>query len=76
METATVTLEGERQTVRLPKGYRLPTPTVSVRHEGEAVVLEPMKSNTWPEKFFDSIHITDDTFVRPGQGQSPPVKHL
>jgi len=76
METATVTLEGERQTVRLPKGYRLPTPTVSVRHEGEAVVLEPMKSNTWPEEFFDSIHITDDTFVRPGQGQLPPVKHL
>jgi antitoxin VapB len=74
METATVILEGERQTVRLPKGVRLPTPTVSVRHEGEAIVLEPLKSDSWPEKFFDSIHITDPAFVRPEQGQLPPVK--
>ena len=76
METATVTLEGERQTVRLPKGFRLPTPTVSVRHEGDAVVLEPLKSNSWPEKFFDSIHIADSAFVRPEQGRLPPVKNL
>ena len=76
METATVTLEGERQTVRLPKGYRLPTPTVSVRHDGEAVVLEPLKSNSWPEKFFDAIHIADSAFVRPEQGPLPPVKNL
>jgi len=76
METATVTLEGERQTVRSPEGFRLPTPTVSVRHEGEAVVLEPLKSNSWPEKFFDSIHVTDSIFVRPEQGLLPPVKNL
>jgi len=54
----------------------LPTPTVSVRHEGEAVVLEPLKLNAWPEKFFDSIHISDPAFVRPEQGQLPPVKNL
>ena len=76
METATVTLEGELQTVRLPKGFRLPTPTVSVRHEGEAVVLEPVKSKSWPERFFDLIHISDKTFVRPEQGTLPPVKNL
>ena len=76
METATVTLEGGLQTVRLPKGFHLPTPTVSVRHEGEAVVLEPVKSKFWPEKFFDLIHIRDETFVRPEQGTLPPVKNL
>jgi len=72
METATVTHEGECQTVRLPKGFYLSTPTVSVRHEGEAIVLEPLKPKAWPEGFFDSIHITDPTFVRPDQGRLPP----
>ena len=55
METATVTREGESQIVRLPKGYYISTPTVGVRHEGEAIVLEPLRPNTWPVGFFDSI---------------------
>lgn len=75
METATVTLEGDRQTVRLPKGVHLP-PTVFVRQDGDAVVLEPAKSRTWPDGFFDSIHVTDPAFERPEQGQLPPVKDL
>jgi virulence-associated protein VagC len=76
METATVIDEGECQTVRLPKGFHLSTPTVGVRHEGETIVLEPLKPKTWPEDFFDAIHIADPAFVRPDQGQSPPVKSL
>ena len=43
METATVIHEGECQTVRLPKGFHLSATTVGVRHEGEAIVLEPLK---------------------------------
>ncbi len=76
METATVIHQGECQTVRLPKGYHFSTPTVGVRHEGEAIVLEPLKPKEWPEGFFDSIHITDPAFARPEQGQPPPVKAL
>lgn len=76
METATVIHEGEWQTVRLPKGYHISTPTVGVRHEGEAIVLEPMKPTTWPDGFFDSIRITDPAFSRPDQGQLPPVRPL
>jgi len=76
METATVIHEGEFQTVRLPKGFHLSATTVSVRHEGEAIVLEPLKANAWPEGFFDSIHINDPAFSRPDQGQLPPVKPL
>ena len=72
METATVIHEGECQTVRLPKGFHISTPTVGVRHEGEAIVLEPLKPKTWPDGFFDSIHITDPAFARPDQGQLPP----
>ena len=76
METATVIHEGDCQTVRLPKGFHISTPTVGVRHEGEAIVIEPMKPKAWPDGFFDSIHIADPAFSRPGQGQLPPVKSL
>ena len=74
METAIVITEGDRQTIRLPKGYHLSTPTVQVRHEGEAVVLEPLKPRTWPVGFFEEIHITDPTFERPDQGVAPTVR--
>jgi antitoxin VapB len=76
MDTATVIHEGEFQTVRLPKGFHLSTPTVTVRHEGEAIVLEPLKPTVWPEGFFESIHITDPAFVRPDQGELPPIRPL
>ena len=75
METATVTVEGDRQTVRLPKSVHLPA-TVFVRQDGDTVVLEPAKPKTWPDGFFDSIHVTDPAFGRPEQGQLPAVKHL
>jgi virulence-associated protein VagC len=76
MQTATVIHEGECQTVRLPKGFHIATTIVGVRHDGEAIVLEPLKGRTWPEGFFDSIHITDPAFSRPDQGQLPPVNPL
>jgi virulence-associated protein VagC len=76
METATVICEGEWQTVRLPKGFHISTPTVGVRHEGQAIVLEPMKPKVWPDGFFDSIYIDDPAYSRPNQGQLPPVKPL
>ena len=68
METTTVILDGDWQTVRLPKSVHLPT-NVFVRQDGESVVLEPAKPKTWPEGFFDSIHVTDLAFQRPEQGQ-------
>ncbi len=68
METAIVITEGDRQTIRLPKAYHLSTPTVQIRRQGDAVVLEPLKPQTWPAGFFDEIHIADPTFERPDQG--------
>jgi hypothetical protein len=50
--------------------------TVFVRQDGDSVVLEPAKPKTWPEGFFDSIHVADPAFERPEQGQLPPVKNL
>ena len=76
METATVNDDGECQSVRLPKGFRISTPTVGVRHEGGTIVLEPVKPKVWPDGFFDSIHIGDPAFARPSQGELPPLKPL
>ena len=75
METAIVILDGDCQTVRLPKSVHLPT-NVIVRQDGESVVLEPAKPTTWSKGFFESIHVTDPAFERPEQGQLPPVRNL
>ena len=52
METAVVIHKGELQTVRLPKGFHFSTPTVTVRHDGDAIVREPVKAQAWPDRFF------------------------
>ena len=76
MDTARVTREGDHQIVSLPRGVSLPTGTVSVRQEGEAVILEPVRAAAWPEGFFEEIHISDPAFERPAQGQLPSIKGL
>jgi antitoxin VapB len=64
------------QIICLPPGYRLPGPRVTVRREGNAVVLEPLVPAGWPEKFFESIRIDDPAFQRPDQGTLPPIVSL
>jgi virulence-associated protein VagC len=61
------------QTVPLPEEFRFATPTVSIRREGDAVILEPTKPTSWPDHFFEDIRIDDSAFVRPEQGSTPPV---
>ena len=74
MEIATITEDANGQCVRLPKGFHFEGDKVSVRHEGEAIILEPVRAAAWPEGFFDSIHITDPAFARPDQGKLPRPK--
>ena len=76
MSIAEIVDIGDVQAVKLPSGFRFDTETVSVRREGEAVILEPLKSSTWPEGFFAAIHIDNPRFVRPDQGQTPPIPPL
>ncbi|MBS0261371.1 MAG: AbrB/MazE/SpoVT family DNA-binding domain-containing protein [Planctomycetes bacterium] len=64
------------QSVKLPAGFQFDTDTVSIRREGDAVVLEPVKSTTWPPGFFASIRIDDPQFERPDQGQVPTAPVL
>ena len=64
------------QAVRLPEEFRFSSPTVSIRKDGQAVVLEPLKTMTWPADFFQRICITDPAFIRPPQGEAPPAPTL
>ena len=73
MKTAeVVSIEGQ-QAVKLPDEYRFQGTAVSIRKEGEAVILEPIQAAAWPARFFEKIPIDDPTFVRPPQGEMPPA---
>jgi virulence-associated protein VagC len=74
MEIATITLEGDHQLVRLPKEIHIDAKAVSVRQDGENIVLAPLRPTAWPQGFFDEIHIDDPNFERPPQGPLPPIK--
>ena len=73
MKTAEIILLDGRQTVKLPDEFRFTDATVSIRKEGEAVVLEPVKSNTWPARFFEDIRVDDPAFACLPQGDTPPA---
>jgi virulence-associated protein VagC len=76
MTTVQVMETSQGQAVPLPEEFRFTTSTVSIRREGDAVILEPVKSAEWPEHFFEDIHIDDPTFDRPPQGSIPPAPLL
>jgi virulence-associated protein VagC len=73
MKTVEIVETDNGQAVPLPEEFRFSTRTVSIRRDGEAVILEPIKPSHWPECFFDAIRIDDPAFVRPDQGPTPPV---
>ena len=73
MQTVEVVETTEGQVVRLPDAFRFETGTISIRRDGEAVILEPVKPTTWPKGFFDEIRIDDPSFIRPDQGTMPPA---
>lgn len=68
--TRIISIDGH-QAVKLPDEYRFPDATVSIRREGEAVILEPVRAESWPAGFFDAIRIDDPAFTRPPQGETP-----
>lgn len=76
MTTTEIIRSAGEQAVRLPDGFRFDGDTVSIRREGDAVIIEPVKATAWPAGFFDAIRIDDPAFVRPDQGQTPQVPPL
>ena len=73
MKTVEILETSNGQAVPLPEEFRFETPTVSIRRDGDAVILEPVKSAHWPAAFFDVIRIDDPAFARPDQGATPPA---
>jgi len=73
--TQIVSIEGH-QAVKLPDEFRFPGSVVSIRKEGEAVILEPLRAATWPADFFAEIRIDDPAFTRPPQGEVPPAPEI
>lgn len=76
MDTARVFTNGRSQAVRIPLSYRLRDKVVTIRRDGEALILEPLKPSTWPVGFFDAIAIDDPAFTRPDQGAMPAIPAL
>ena len=76
MKTIEILETGNGQSVPLPEEFRFATATVSIRRQGEAVILEPVKSSRWPDHFFEDIRIDDPAFKRPEQGVTPPAPSL
>jgi len=76
MTTARIISIDGHQTISLPDEYRFNDATVSIRKEGDAVILEPVRLDAWPPGFFEAIHIDDPAFTRPVQGEAPPAPKL
>jgi virulence-associated protein VagC len=76
MTVAEIVRADGSQFVELPEGFHLDGDTVSVRRQGKALVLEPVKAATWPPGFFERIRIDDPAFARPAQGHVPPAPKL
>jgi antitoxin VapB len=60
---------GNSQAVRLPKGYRFGSETreVSIRREGELILLEPVRVKEWPEEFWRAFEGMPEDFERSSQ---------
>jgi len=54
--------------VKLPEDFRFDTESVWISRQGDAVILQPMKSAQWPARFFEDVRIDDPAFGRPDQG--------
>jgi virulence-associated protein VagC len=46
---------GRSQAVRLPKEFRFAGDEVTLRREGEAVIMEPVRKRAWPAGFWERI---------------------
>ncbi len=76
MTTTEIFHTGDGQVVRLPQGFEFSASEVTIRRDGEAIILEPIKNGNWPDDFFETIRIDDPAFGRPDQGLMPEVSPI
>ena len=56
---------GRSQAVRLPKEFRFEGSEVSVRREGDAVILEPVRKRAWPRGYWERLRELTRDFEYP-----------
>ena len=76
MKTAEVIELQGSQAVKLPDDFRFDGESVWISRQGDAVILQPIRSAEWPATFFEDIRIDDPAFRRPDQGPIPPAPSL
>ena len=69
--TTKIFYNGRSQAVRIPKELRFDVECVEVRRLGDGIYVEPVQEQRWPENWFQEIHISDEGFQRPPQGEMP-----
>ena len=74
--TAKLFTHGGSQAVRLPKAFRFEGTEVSVRKEGDAVILEPVKiqQESW-EEFWARIDALGEDFPDPPGNENDGLDH-
>lgn len=70
--TAKLFKNGRSQAVRLPKEFRFKGSEVTIRKEGNKIILEPLETSDWPAGFWD-IFTPDPDFETP---KVMPTKQL
>ena len=73
VKTAEIISFDGQQAVKLPPEFAVSASALSIRKDGEAIILEPIKAAQWPKDIFEAIRIDDPAFCRQPQGQMPPV---
>ena len=73
-DLAKIFWSGRSQAVRLPKEFRFDGSEVSIRREGDKVILEPVEADSWA--WLDQLEPLDDDAVaaaleRPGPEAMP-----
>jgi virulence-associated protein VagC len=76
VKTAQVISFDGQQAVKLPPEFAVSAGALSIRKDGDAIILETIKGTQLPEGFFEDIRIGDPAFCRPPQGQMPAVPEL
>jgi len=69
-------MNGRSQAIRIPKEFRFTEEEVTIRGFGDGILVEPVRSNGWPDGWFEEIRVDDESFNRPEQGETPPASPL
>jgi len=63
--TAKLFKNGRSQAVRLPRQFRFEGSEVTIRREGESVILEPARPRSWPDGYWESWGTVTEDFEAP-----------